>query len=56
MVLDINMLHFMTLLSPRLPPILTQRAHYYQYRGVDLHRHSYESRLKALLYTLPQCE
>lgn len=34
-----------------LDPILTQRVHYYQERGVDVGRHSYESRLKALLYT-----
>lgn len=50
-VVDINMLHFMTLLSHCLHPVLTQRAHYCQRRGVDLRRHSYERRLKALLYT-----
>lgn len=49
--LDIYILHFMTLLSYCLHPVLTQRAHYYQWRGVDLRRHSYESCLKALLCT-----
>lgn len=33
------------------PHALTQRAHYYQWRAVDLCRHSYEGCLKALLYT-----
>lgn len=50
-VVDINMVHFMTLLSHCLHPVFTQRAHYCQRRGADLRTHSYESRLKALMCT-----
>lgn len=50
-VSDVNILHFLTLLSHCLHPALTQRAHYYQWRAVDLRRHSYEGCLKALPYT-----